>query len=101
MASENIQKLKQHISAMQEKLSELESSRHEHNVVLDSLSKLDSGRKCYRMVGSVLVERTVGEVDPAVKQNRDILQATIEKMSEELKSAYNQLQQLQKTATSS
>jgi prefoldin subunit 2 len=31
---------------------------------------MDAKRKCFRLVGEVLVERTVGEVFPAVKKNR-------------------------------
>ncbi|KAL0233362.1 hypothetical protein GEMRC1_012107 [Eukaryota sp. GEM-RC1] len=93
--AEQVPQLKQKISALQEKLSELEATRHEHNVVLDALSKLEPDRQCYRMVGSVLVERSVGEVNPAVKQNRDILEASIGKMAEELKNTYTQLQEIQ------
>lgn len=41
------------------------------SLVILALDKLESGRKCYRLVGDVLVERTVGEVMPAVQKNRD------------------------------
>ena len=32
---------------------------------------MDADRKCFRMVGGVLVERTVKEVLPALTSNRD------------------------------
>ncbi len=38
-------------------------------LVIDAVSGLDGSRRCYRLVGGVLVERTVGEVLPAVKKN--------------------------------
>lgn len=38
-------------------------------LVINAISGLDSGRRCYRLVGGVLVERTVGEVLPAVRKN--------------------------------
>jgi prefoldin subunit 2 len=38
-------------------------------LVIDAVSGLDAGRRCYRLVGGVLVERTVGEVLPAVRKN--------------------------------
>jgi len=41
----------------------------QHRLVIDTISGLDSGRRCYRLVGGVLVERTVGEVLPAVRKN--------------------------------
>lgn len=33
------------------------------------MSKLEGDRKAFRLIGGVLVERTVGEVLPAVQQN--------------------------------
>lgn len=53
------------------KMSELEGEQHEHGLVVDCLSKVDSNRKCFRMIGGVLVERTVKEVLPAVSQNKN------------------------------
>lgn len=47
----------------------------EHDLVIKTLEPLDAERKCFRLVGDVLVERTVGEVLPAVKSNRDHLAA--------------------------
>jgi prefoldin subunit 2 len=39
--------------------------------VITAIEKLEPERKCFRLVGGVLVERTVGEVLPAVRKNRD------------------------------
>jgi hypothetical protein len=39
--------------------------------VIDAISKLDPARKCFRLIGGVLVERNVGEVLPAVQKNCD------------------------------
>ncbi|KAI7835553.1 hypothetical protein COHA_010547 [Chlorella ohadii] len=49
----------------------------EHDLVIKTLEPLEAGRKCFRLVGEVLVERTVGEVLPAVKTNRDNLAALV------------------------
>jgi hypothetical protein len=38
---------------------------------MDALKKVDSGRRCFRMVGGVLVERTVKDVLPALQYNSD------------------------------
>lgn len=51
------------------KITELSSERDEHKLVVDTLTKLEPGRKAFRLVGGVLVERTVEEVLPAVSQN--------------------------------
>ncbi len=38
--------------------------------MLKTLEGMESGRRAWRLVGDVLVERTVGEVGPAVKKHR-------------------------------
>lgn len=38
-------------------------------LVIESISSLEPDRKCFRMVGGVLVERTVKEVLPALETN--------------------------------
>ena len=53
------------------KVAELEMDRNEHRLVEETLGPLDSDRRAYRLVGEVLVERTVGEVLPSVKSNRE------------------------------
>ena len=39
--------------------------------MIKALDQLDPSRKCFRLVGEVLVERTVEEVLPAVKGNAE------------------------------
>ena len=41
------------------------------SLVIDALKIVDGSRKCYRMVGGVLVERTVGDVLPALIANHE------------------------------
>ena len=40
-------------------------------LVIDTLKDVDPDRKCFWMVGGVLVERTVKEVLPALVNNRE------------------------------
>lgn len=40
-------------------------------MVVDTLGPMDVTRRAYRLVGGVLVERTVGEVLPTVKANQE------------------------------
>ena len=58
-----------------EKITELEFDRNEHKLVQETLEPLEAGRKAYRLVGGVLVERTVGEVLPSVKTNKENVSA--------------------------
>ena len=56
---------------MAQKIAELEFDKNEHRLVEDTLKPLDGKRRAYRLVGEVLVERTVEEVLPSVSNNRE------------------------------
>lgn len=62
------------------KISELEQELGEHRLVEDTLKPLDEKRRAFRLVGGVLVERTVGEVLPSVVTNRENLEKVVEKV---------------------
>jgi prefoldin subunit 2 len=64
------QELTQDSQRLAQKISELETDRNEHKLVEETLTPLDPGRKAYRLVGEVLVERTVQEVLPSIQSNR-------------------------------
>jgi len=53
------------------KINELDMDQNEHRLVVEALKPLDPSRKCFRMVGSVIVERTVSEILPAVTKNME------------------------------
>lgn len=67
------------------KIQELTFDRDEHRLVVDSLSKLEPQRKAFRLIGGVLTERTVGEVQPIVEQNYEGIKDLIVKLDETLK----------------
>jgi len=66
------------------KISELEAEVSEHSVVIETLKNVDSGRKCFRMVGGILSERTVNEVLPELQHNKTQIEAVIEKLKVQL-----------------
>ena len=74
------QTLRQEASQLFSKINELENEKAEHALVIDAIKDLDPKRKCFRLIGGVLVERTVEEVLPAVQKNREGLNAVIEKL---------------------
>lgn len=53
-------------------------------LVEETLEPLDPDRRAFRLVGGVLVERTVKEVLPSVKQNRENLDQVISTMEQRL-----------------
>lgn len=44
---------------------------HVCRLVIDVLKDVEGERRCFRLVGGVLVERTVKEVLPALEHNRE------------------------------
>jgi prefoldin subunit 2 len=62
---------------MWNKITELSMDATEHELVISTLEPLDKARKCFRLVGDVLVERTVGETLPAVLKNKQNLEEAI------------------------
>ncbi|XP_068634004.1 prefoldin subunit 2 [Battus philenor] len=66
------------------KISELEMDLNEHKIVIETLQAVDKSRKCFRMIGGVLVERTVGEVLPDLETNQERLPKAIQALNEQL-----------------
>ncbi|XP_024981632.1 probable prefoldin subunit 2 [Cynara cardunculus var. scolymus] len=66
------------------KITELEMEISEHSLVINAIQPLDPARRCYRMIGGVLVERTIKEVLPAVQQNKEGIEVVISRLNEAL-----------------
>jgi len=70
------------------KIGELEQEAEEHVLVLSTLNEALAGepdRKCFRLIGGVLVERTVKDVVPALQTNRDGIRKVIASLTEQYK----------------
>lgn len=52
--------------------------------MIETLRGVDGARKCFRMVGGVLVERTVAEVLPELETNRERLPKAVQALNEQL-----------------
>lgn len=77
--------MRSEVRQLAEKIAELEVEIAEHERVLQTLKDLPPTRKAFRMVGGVLVERTVAEVLPAVTSNRDGIAQVLAQLSENIK----------------
>lgn len=73
------QALRDEQTQLVQKTQDLEMDLKEHDLVLTTLSTItDKQRRCYRMIGGVLIEHTVGEVVPALQGNREQIHNVIE-----------------------
>mmetsp|Transcript_16791 Transcript_16791/g.50639 ORF Transcript_16791/g.50639 Transcript_16791/m.50639 type:complete len:147 (+) Transcript_16791:59-499(+) len=79
------QQLEKECSVIINKIAELEQEEKEHALVLKAFEKVEPTRRCFRMVGGVLVERTVAEVTPAVTSNKDKIRQAMTQLEENLK----------------
>ncbi|XP_031510669.1 prefoldin subunit 2 isoform X1 [Papio anubis] len=84
-------RLRQEQRGLASKAAELEMELNEHSLVIDTLKEVDETRKCYRMVGGVLVERTVKEVLPALENNKEQIQKIIETLTQQLQAKGKEL----------
>lgn len=66
------------------KLSEIELDLNEHSIVIDTLNKLDDERKCFRLIGGVLVERKICDVLPTLIKNRGEMGKIVKTLNEQL-----------------
>uniref|UniRef100_A0A7S2XBN2 Prefoldin subunit 2 n=1 Tax=Lotharella oceanica TaxID=641309 RepID=A0A7S2XBN2_9EUKA len=73
------------------KIQELDADRNEHSLVVNTIKDLDPNRRCFRLIGGVLVERTIKEVLPAVKKNLEGIHSMIQKLTEVLKKKQEEL----------
>ncbi|EEF45295.1 probable prefoldin subunit 2 [Ricinus communis] len=76
--------MRSELNQIYSKVTELEMEVSEHSLVINAIQPLDPSRRCYRMIGGVLVERTIKEVLPAVQRNKDGIEEVIARLNEAL-----------------
>ncbi|SPO30282.1 related to GIM4 - Gim complex component (prefoldin subunit 2) [Ustilago trichophora] len=102
-AAQVYQSRRSELQGIASKIGELEGEADEHKLVIDTLteaSKADPDRKCFRLIGGVLVERTVKEVLPALQTNLEGLKQILETLLKQYKQKENELQEFQREYTS-
>ncbi|XP_029311084.1 prefoldin subunit 2 [Cottoperca gobio] len=78
------QRMRQEQRSMASKSADLEMEINEHGLVIETLKEVDPSRKCFRLVGGVLVERTVKEVLPALESNKEQISKIIESINTQM-----------------
>jgi prefoldin subunit 2 len=87
---ENYKSLLQSIA---QKIGDVEQETEEHKLVLETLKDLPEDRKCFRMINGVLVEKTVGDVVPALTTNSEGLKKVLEDLMKQYKSKQDEMDQ--------
>jgi len=66
------------------KIYEIENEYTEHKIVIEALKETDAERKCFRMIGGILVEGTVKEVLPNLVTNSEKMKELMDSMNNKL-----------------
>uniref|UniRef100_A0A4W5PWW3 Prefoldin subunit 2 n=1 Tax=Hucho hucho TaxID=62062 RepID=A0A4W5PWW3_9TELE len=85
------QRMRSEQRSMVSKAAELEMEINEHSLVIETLKDVDPTRKCFRLVGGVLVERTVKEVLPALESNKEQISKIVESLNTQMQSKGREL----------
>ncbi|VEN63270.1 unnamed protein product [Callosobruchus maculatus] len=78
------QALRQEQRALTSKLSEVETDVNEHKMVIDTLKNVNEDRRCFRLVGGILIEQKVKDVLPGLMTNHAKLTEVIGKLNEQV-----------------
>ncbi|KAG5519971.1 hypothetical protein PMAC_000248 [Pneumocystis sp. 'macacae'] len=87
---------KHSLQQLAQKIGDLEVEFNEHTLVIETLMNHPSERKCFQMIGGVLIEKNVKEVVPFLKTNQKGIKSTIEQLLKQYKSEEEQFNKWQK-----
>ena len=78
MGEEGHGRMRAACAAINAKLGDTQAELHEHKMVITALEPLPDDRRCFRLLGSVLVEKTKAEVLPQMVEQKTKVRATAE-----------------------
>ena len=78
-----------------QKLMEIEDEKKENELVLESISKLEDGRKCWRLINGVLMEKTKLDVVPEMRVVINNLNAVVKQITDTLVSVRQEIKNLE------
>ncbi|PVU97734.1 hypothetical protein BB561_000372 [Smittium simulii] len=94
--SATFNRFKQELQDLATKAGELELDIEEHKLVIETMEPLEPSRTCFRLINGILVERSVKEVLPALKANKDGITKVIAMLMEQYKKKEIDFQEFQK-----
>ena len=88
--------LQKEISQLRSKVAELDNEMQEHIRVIKTLEPVEASRRAFRLIGGVLVEKTAGEVLPAVTEQKEQLNKLILALSDRVVDKEKELSEMKK-----
>ncbi|CAH2448437.1 Cochaperone prefoldin complex subunit [Komagataella phaffii CBS 7435] len=84
------------LEALNNKIGQLQGDIEEHNIVLKTITTAPKDRKCFHMIGGVLIEKTAGEVEPTLKTNVTKMNDAVENLKNEIQNTHKQFEDWKK-----
>ncbi|KAE8231960.1 hypothetical protein CF326_g3013 [Tilletia indica] len=97
-AAQQFQGRRSELQAIATKIGELEAEADEHKLVIETLRETQStepDRTCFRLIGGILVERTVKDVLPALETNMAGLRQIMDTLVKQYKEKEEELRAFQ------
>ncbi|KAK6589475.1 hypothetical protein RS030_203153 [Cryptosporidium xiaoi] len=91
---EQISQLERKLKLLNNKISELTQDSKEHGLVLNAFEKVEPERRCFRVVGGVMVERNVKTVKPALEKEKAALDSAIVELEKQYDATEGELKSL-------
>ncbi|EDP43734.1 hypothetical protein MGL_1947 [Malassezia globosa CBS 7966] len=94
-----IQQRRNELQTIVEKIGEIESDADEHRLVIKTLKEVherEPDRTCFRLVGGVLVERTVKDVLGTLQTTMDGLNKVLVELAKQYKARESELLEMQR-----
>lgn len=76
-------------------MMELEDEKKENELVLESIAKLEDGRKCWRLVNGVLVEKTKVDVVPEMRIHINNLNSVLKQITDSMQAVRQEIRNLE------
>ncbi|OII72317.1 prefoldin subunit 2 [Cryptosporidium andersoni] len=91
---EEIVQLDKKLKLLNNKISELTQDSKEYGLVLNAFEKVDENRRCFRVIGGVMVERNVKTVKPALEKEKSALDSAISELEKQYESTEKEMKNL-------
>jgi prefoldin subunit 2 len=78
-------------NALMHKINELQQEVREHKLVEGVFDTVEADRKAWRLVGGVLVQRTVKDIQPQIVENREKIEGIVGTLTKQLETKSKQV----------
>ena len=66
---EQYQKINSEYQTLFTKMLEINEEKREHELIIENIKDLNPERRAWRLIGGILVEKTIGEINPELANN--------------------------------